>query len=163
MWSKRLSSLAFSAKFPKQHNREFFEPNREFLARNREFTNLLSLLPGTRTRRGEGPAQGHRRRSRSARGRSLQRWGRAHRRANSVAMPRLAVRHESWPLRGSFTISRGTMTTAEGSCPPMARAPLIPPREWHATFACQEAGIVNSLLRAKNSLFGSAAVRRPGR
>lgn len=28
-------------------------------------------------------------------------------------MPRLAVRHESWPLSGSFTISRGTRTTAE--------------------------------------------------
>jgi L-alanine-DL-glutamate epimerase-like enolase superfamily enzyme len=28
-------------------------------------------------------------------------------------MPRLTVRHESWPLRGSFTISRGTKTTAE--------------------------------------------------
>ena len=28
-------------------------------------------------------------------------------------MPRLRVNHESWPLRGSFTISRGTRTTAE--------------------------------------------------
>ena len=28
-------------------------------------------------------------------------------------MPRLSVRHESWPLAGSFTISRGTRTTAE--------------------------------------------------
>ncbi|MEE9210981.1 MAG: N-acetyl-D-Glu racemase DgcA [Kiloniellales bacterium] len=28
-------------------------------------------------------------------------------------MPRLSVNHESWPLRGSFTISRGTRTTAE--------------------------------------------------
>ena len=31
---------------------------------------------------------------------------------------------------------------------------LYKPR-WHETFACQEAGIVNSLFRAKNSLFGS--------
>ena len=28
-------------------------------------------------------------------------------------MPRLSVRHETWPLGGSFTISRGTRTTAE--------------------------------------------------
>ncbi|MCH8808404.1 MAG: dipeptide epimerase [Proteobacteria bacterium] len=28
-------------------------------------------------------------------------------------MPRLIVRHETWPLGGSFTISRGTRTTAE--------------------------------------------------
>ncbi len=28
-------------------------------------------------------------------------------------MPRLSVRHETWPLAGSFTISRGTRTTAE--------------------------------------------------
>ncbi|MCH8002428.1 MAG: dipeptide epimerase, partial [Proteobacteria bacterium] len=28
-------------------------------------------------------------------------------------MPRLIVRHETWPLSGSFTISRGTRTTAE--------------------------------------------------
>ncbi len=28
-------------------------------------------------------------------------------------MPRLSVNHESWPLSGSFTISRGTRTTAE--------------------------------------------------
>jgi L-alanine-DL-glutamate epimerase-like enolase superfamily enzyme len=28
-------------------------------------------------------------------------------------MPRLSVRHESWPLSGGFTISRGTRTTAE--------------------------------------------------
>ncbi len=28
-------------------------------------------------------------------------------------MPRLRVRHETWPLAGSFTISRGTRTTAE--------------------------------------------------
>lgn len=28
-------------------------------------------------------------------------------------MPRLGVRHETWPLGGSFTISRGTRTTAE--------------------------------------------------
>jgi L-alanine-DL-glutamate epimerase-like enolase superfamily enzyme len=28
-------------------------------------------------------------------------------------MPRLTVRHETWPLGGSFTISRGTRTTAE--------------------------------------------------
>ncbi len=27
--------------------------------------------------------------------------------------------------------------------------------QWHETFACQEAGIVNSLFRATNSLFGS--------
>ncbi len=31
---------------------------------------------------------------------------------------------------------------------------LYKPR-WHETFACQEAGIANSLLRAENSLFGS--------
>ncbi len=28
-------------------------------------------------------------------------------------MPRLSLRHETWPLAGSFTISRGTRTTAE--------------------------------------------------
>ncbi len=28
-------------------------------------------------------------------------------------MPRLSVRHETWPLAGSFTISRGSRTTAE--------------------------------------------------
>src|SRR3546814_14943319 len=51
---------------------------------------------------------------RPARGRSLRRRRRADRRAARVsrAMATLRVRCESWPIRGTFTISRGSKTTA---------------------------------------------------
>src|SRR3546814_7541442 len=52
---------------------------------------------------------------RPARGRSLRRRLRADRRAARVsrAMATLRVRCESWPIRGTFTISRGSKTTAD--------------------------------------------------
>ena len=38
---------------------------------------------------------------------------RSHRRPAGVSERALSVRHESWPTRGAFTISRGTKTSAE--------------------------------------------------
>ncbi len=43
MAAQAVSSEAVSPKFPKQHNREFFEPNREISVRNREFTVSVHL------------------------------------------------------------------------------------------------------------------------
>ena len=88
-----------------------------------------------RPRRADAPA----RRDRSGAGDSVRRprrhRGRAYRRRAGVSAPRLAARAESWPIRGTFTISRESRTEARvvvaeiadgdhvgrGECVPAAR------------------------------------------